>query len=213
MRTANIIATLMLLALASAPVKAQKPVHGDHGMYRHAPSSMIQSGHTFRTGMMSPIRFHAEPGFRQTVEIAAMFTDISSFEAFYNAGYRFGEVFYLGGGVGFGCSTWDKSSYIPVYANPVFYISDRKVAPMVGMKLGFMPLLNKDIEGDHLLPMVEIRPGVCIHLNGGNDINVGLAIGTRPWVHNEYDYETGSELGRKVDGAFFEGGLCVGFSF
>lgn len=213
MRTADILATLMMIALAAAPATAQKPCHDSHGMYGHAHSSMIQSGHTYRTGMLSPVRFQTEPGFRQTVEVAALFTDISSFEAFYNAGYRFGDLFYLGGGAGFGISTWDKASYIPVYVNPVFYLSNRKVAPMAGLKLGVTTLLNKEIKGDHLLPMVEIRPGACIHLDGGNEINVSLSIGTRPWVHTEYDIYTGEATGRTVDDAYVEGGLCVGFSF
>ena len=214
----RIITFMLALAMMAVPAMAQKPVHHpqhhpDHGFYGGPRATMFQSSHTYRAGMLVPPRFQAQPGFQQMADAGVMFTDDAAVELTYTAGYRFNDWFFLGGGAGFGYSDDNEEAYIPAYVSPVFYLTDRRVAPMVALRLGATAVLGNDFEGEHIYPLVEVRPGIAIHLDGGNDINVNLVLGSRPIFFNDYDYNTGASLGKVSGGSYVEGGLSVGFSF
>ena len=214
----RIITFALALAMMAVPAMAQKPVHHpqhhpDHGLYGGPHTSMFQSSRTYRAGMLVTPRFQAQPGFQQMADATFMFTDDAAVELSYTAGYRFNDWFFLGGGAGLGYSDYNEEAYIPVYVSPVFYFTDRRVAPMLALRLGATAVLGNDFKGEHYYPLVEARPGIAIHLNGGNDINVNLVFGSRPIFFIDHDIQTGAELGKVSGGSYVEGGLSVGFSF
>lgn len=183
--------------------KAKAP--GYVQMFGYGTDAYDSHGRTSYVGLLEIPRFRAEPGFQQMVEASLMVTDDMATEISYSAGYRFGNCFYLGGGTGIGYSFWTESAYVPVFVNPVFYLSDRRVTPTVGLRLGACAVLEKHY-GDSIVALVEVRPGISVHLNNGNDVNIGITLGSRPDVYFD-------DMHRTVSGGIIEGGLSVGFSF
>lgn len=184
--------------------KAKAPGYGP--MFGYSPDTYNSHGHAGYVGLLEIPRFRAEPGFQQMVEASLMVTDDMATEISYSAGKRFSNGFYLGGGTGIGYSFWTESTYVPVFVNPVFYLSDRRVTPTVGLRLGAYAVLEEHY-GDSIAPLVEVRPGISVHLNNGKDVNIGINLGTRPDLYESYD------MHRTLSGGYFEGGLSLGFSF
>lgn len=185
--------------------KAKAPGYGMP--FGDGESSYNSRGRAYYAGLIEVPRFNIQPGFQQMLDLTFVPTDDMALELTYTAGYRFTNAFYLGGGAGIAYSWWQEDAYIPVYVTPMFYITRRRVAPVVGLRLG----INATVAGtgiDRVLvsPLVDIRPGIRVHTNSGKDINVSLTLGTRPEIYHEDN--------RRADaGAYVEGGLSVGFSF
>lgn len=164
-------------------------------------------GRTYYAGLIEVPRFNIHPGFQQMLDLSLIGTDDTALELTYTAGYRFTNAFYLGGGAGVAYSWWQEDVYIPVYITPMFYITRRRVAPVVGLRLG----INASVVGtgiDRVLvsPLIDLRPGIRVHTNSGNDINVSLTFGSRPDIYND-------TYGKAFADPYVEGGMSVGFSF
>lgn len=170
-------------------------------------NSYNSKGRAYYAGLIEVPRFNIQPGFQQMLDLTFVPTDDMALELTYTAGYRFTNSFHLGGGAGIAYSWSKQDAYIPVYVTPMFYITRRRVAPVVGLRLG----INASIAGrgmDRVLvsPLIDLRPGIRVHTNSGKDINVSFTLGTRPDIYHDAD-------GRADAGAYMEGGLSVGFSF
>ena len=185
--------------------KAKAPGYGMP--FGDGESSYNSRGSAYYAGLIEVPRFNIQPGFQQMLDLTFVPTDDMALELTYTAGYRFTNAFYLGGGAGIAYSWWQEDAYIPMYVTPMFYITRRRVAPVVGLRLG----INATVAGagiDRVLvsPLVDIRPGIRVHTNSGKDINVSLTFGARPEIYHESN-------GKAYADVYMEGGLSVGFSF
>ena len=185
--------------------KAKAPGYGM--AFGNGGNSYNSRGRAYYAGLIDVPRFNIQPGFQAMLDLTFVPTDDTALELTYTAGYRFTNTFYLGGGAGIAYSWWQEDAYIPVYVAPMFYITRRRVAPVVGLRLG----INASVAGtgiDRVLvsPLIDLRPGIRVHTNSGKDINVSLTLGSRPDIYHNPD-------GKAVADAYVECGLSVGFSF
>lgn len=187
--------------------KAKSPGYGPGYGYGYGSGDPYTStGYNQYIGLLEIPHFDIQPGFQQMLDLALVATDDTALELTYTAGYRFTKSFYLGGGTGIAYSWWNEDVYIPVYVNPMFYLSTRRVAPTIGMRLGFYTSIANQLNGNPVTALVDLRPGVRVRTNSGKDVNVSLTIGSRPCLYNVNGV-------KNMDGSYVEGGLCVGFSF
>lgn len=161
---------------------------------------------SYYAGLIDSPRVKIDPGFQQMLDLAFVPTDDLAFELTYTAGYRFTNCFFLGAGTGIAYSDWNGAAYIPVYVTPMFYLTTKRVAPILALRLGVNASLVSNPARVPVTPLVDLRPGIRVHTNSGKDINVTLTLGTRPDIYQD------SEEGLQFD-TYFKGGLCVGFSF
>lgn len=183
--------------------KAKSPGYG-YVFSQASEDAYTTTGRTYYAGLINVPRFNIEPGFQQMMDLTFVPTDDLAFELAYTAGYRFTNCFFLGAGTGIAYSDWNENVYVPIYVNPMFYITDRRVAPAVGIRLGINASF---VDGRKISPLVDLRPGLRVHTNSGKDINVSLTLGSRPEVWKD------DADGKRHADSYMEGGLSVGFSF
>lgn len=183
--------------------KAKSPGYG-YIFGQASEDAYTSTGSTYYAGLINVPRFNISPGFQQMMDLTFVPTDDLAFELAYTAGYRFTNCFFLGAGTGIAYSDWNENVYVPIYVNPMFYITDRRVAPTVGIRLGINASF---VDGRKISPLVDIRPGLRVHTNSGKDINVSLTLGSRPEVWKD------DADGKRHADSYMEGGLSVGFSF
>lgn len=202
---------------ASLPAFAQKPVHMHHrhletssrpGYRPEGRASMVQSSKTYSAGIINTPYFDVNPEFQQIVE-ASVIVGCTDLEGSYTAGYRFNNSVFLGGGAGYNyCEDCEMSS-VNVFAHAVFYLSNRRVSPMIGLKGGIIRSLTDSIQGDNIFPLIDIKPGVKIHFNSGKEMYVCLTFGPRPNVYFG-DYENRIYV---ANGSYVFGGFSLGYVF
>lgn len=185
--------------------KAKAPGYGY--MFGHDGEDAYTSrSRSLYAGLLEIPYFNVKPGFQQMLDLTFVPTDDLAFELEYSAGYRFTNSFFLGAGAGVAYSDWNESAYIPVFVNSTFYLTRRRVAPTLGLRLGINASLANDLDNSPVTALVDFRPGIRVHTNSGKDINVTLSLGSRPDIYN-------NGLGDKQMDTFIKGGLSVGFTF
>ena len=182
--------------------KAKAPGYGM--AFGNGENSYNSRGRAYYAGLINVPRFNIQPGFQQMMDLTFVPTDDLAFELAYTAGYRFTNYFFLGAGTGIAYSDWNENVYVPIYVTPMFYITNRRVAPTVGLRLGINASF---VDGRKISPLVDLRPGLRVHTNSGKDINVSLTLGSRPEVWKD------DADGKRHADSYMEGGLSVGFSF